>query len=203
MIPMSAPRRLMLLVILAAALSGCYMPADFQSDLRIKPDGNYNFRYQGRLIHVPLLEKLQSGPLSREELTERVAAIERDLARDAGFKEIAYIDDGAFRVRYERVGNIRRQKSYNFVRQNARILSIEMLRDGTIRIFGDKPNTQIGKRLEDRGVVMRGRFRVQTEGQVTRHNADSVRGGPAAIYVWQVDGFAKSSPSMIIGRPGG
>ena len=203
MIPMTVLRRLTLLVALAALLAGCYMPTDFQADLRIKPDGNYNFRYQGQLIHVPLLEKLQSERLSQEEESRRVTAIERDLARDAGFKEIAYVDRGTFRVRYERVGNILQQRTYYFVRQNARILAIERHKDGTIRIYGDKPNTQNGEQLEDRGIVMRGRFRVQTEGQVTRHNADSVRDGPAAIYIWQVDGFAKPSPSMIIARPGG
>ena len=40
----------------AALLAGCYLPSDFTADLRITPDGDYNFQYTGQLTYLPLLK---------------------------------------------------------------------------------------------------------------------------------------------------
>lgn len=189
-------RRLFLVALVVGVLSGCYLPMDFKADLRITATGNYNFQYQGMLVHVPLLEKISKKELSREGLTKYVAAVERDLRRDRAFEDVQYVDNGAFRVRYKKVGNILQEKTFTFVRQNARLLSLARHSNGTISITGDKPNTEIAQDLEQSGIVMRGTLRIQTEAQVVRQNADNVLSAAAPVYVWNIDGLKKPSPAL-------
>lgn len=189
-----------LLILLAVlAVTGCYLPNEFTADLRITPDGNYNFTYDGQLTYLPLLEKLDKGQMTQEETTESVKAVAQDLARDKGFQQITYGGNATFVVRYKRIGNILAEKSFTFVRLNSRLLSIERARDGAaIDIFGDKPNTEDAKRIEATGIVMRGTLRIQTEAQVERQNATEVMQVTPAVYVWKIDGVDKPSPRLVI-----
>lgn len=191
-------RRIILLALFVGAISGCYLPTDFKADLRIKADGNYNFQYQGMLVYVPLLDKIDKNELSRDALTKYVTAVEQDLQRDRNFTEVQYVDKAAFRVRYKKFGNILQEKTFNFVRQNARLLSLARHPNGTISITGDKPNTQIADELAKRGIVMRGTLRIQTEAQVVKHNADEVLTAAAPVHVWNIEGLKKPSPAMVL-----
>lgn len=195
---MTLVRRIFVLALFFGAVSSCYLPMDFKADLRIKADGNYNFQYQGMLVYVPLLEKIAKKELSRDGLTKYVTAVEQDLQRDRNFVEVQYVDKAAFRVRYKKFGNILQEKTFNFVRQNARLLSLARHPDGTISITGDKPNTQIAQELEKSGIVMRGTLRIQTEAQVVKHNADEVLSAAAPVHVWNIDGLKKPSPALIL-----
>jgi len=195
-------RRYFLIFATVLFVTGCYLPNDFTADLRITPDGNYNFSYTGNLIYLPLLEKLRKGQMSREESTQSVKVVGEDLARDKGFKEIAYAGDAIFVVRYKRIGNILAEKSFTFMRINSRLLSIERRPNGTIEIFGDKPNTEDAKRIAANGIVMRGTLRIQTEAQVERQNATDIIQVSPAVYVWKIDGVEKASPHLtIVARP--
>ena len=191
-------RRIILLALFVGAISGCYLPTDFKADLRIKADGNYNFQYQGMLVYVPLLDKIDKNELSRDALTKYVTAVEQDLQRDRNFTEVQYVDKAAFRVRYKKFGNILQEKTFNFVRQNARLLSLARHPNGTISITGDKPNTQIADELAKRGIVMRGTLRIQTEAQVVKHNTDEVLTAAAPVHVWNIEGLKKPSPAMVL-----
>lgn len=185
------------------ALGGCYLPSAFKADLRITPGGDYNFRYEGLLVHLPLLENLSGEALPEDEIERRIAAVAQDLGRDRGFEEITYLDRATFRVRYKRVGNILRERSYAFVRAGARILAIERRADGTVRVYADKPNIELAKRIEASGFRMRGRLRIQTEAPVARHNAQQIVQAAAPVYVWQVDDLDQPSPSLVFtARPG-
>ena len=182
----------------AALLAGCYLPSDFAADLRITPNGDYNFQYTGQLTYLPLLEKLGKGGLSQSETAEQVKAVTDDLARDKGFEEISYVDRATFRVRYKRVGNILREKSYTFIRINSRLLSMERRTDGTIVIFGDKPNTADAQRIAATGLVMRGQLRIQTEAQVLQQNATETLDSDPAVYIWRIDGVEQPSPRLTL-----
>ena len=193
--------RIVVAVVAAGLAGGCYMPTDFKADLRITPDGNYNFRYEGSLVYLPMLQKLDGDEPAPDARQKQIAAVEQDLARDAGFEEISYTDLATFRVRYKRVGNIVKEKTFTFVRFNSRLLTIERHPNGEVRIFADKPNTEIVQRLEDRGFAMRGQLRIQTEAKVKRHNAGAVRSASAPIYVWPIDGPKSRSPELVFRLP--
>lgn len=190
--------RRILVFVAVIFVSGCYLPNDFTADLRITPEGNYNFSYNGFLTYLPLFEKLNKGQLSQQESTESVKAVMDDLARDKGFQEITYAGTATFAVKYKRVGNILAEKSFTFVRLNSRLLSLERRPDGTIEIFGDKPNTEDAQRIAASGIVMRGTLRIQTEAQVIRQNASEVIRVNPTVYVWNIDGVEKASPRLVM-----
>lgn len=179
-------------------LAGCYLPSDFTADLRITPDGNYNFQYNGQLTYLPLLEKIEKGSLSQSETAAQVKSVTEDLARDKGFEQISYTDRGSFHVRYKHVGNILTEKTFTFVRINARLLSMERRSDGKIDIYGDKPNTADAERIAASGLVMRGQLRIQTEGEVVQQNATEVIEASPAVYIWRIDGVDKPSPRLLL-----
>jgi hypothetical protein len=185
-------------LLIVVLLVGCYLPSDFTADLRITPDGSYNFQYTGQLTYLPLLEKLDQGTLSQSETAEQVKAVTADLARDKGFEEISYLDHASFHVRYRHVGNILKEKTFTFVRINARLLSLERQPDGTVDIFGDKPNKADAERIAATGLVMRGQLRIQTEADVKQQNATEVIEATPAVYVWRIDGIDKPSPRLIL-----
>ncbi len=185
----------LLIVIL---LTGCYLPSDFTADLRITPNGNYNFQYTGQLTYLPLLEKIDKGALSQSETAEQVKAITADLARDKGFQEISYLDRASFHVRYKHVGNILKEKTFTFIRINSRLLSLERHPDGTIDIYGDKPNTADAERIAATGLVMKGQLRIQTEAVVKQQNATQVIQASPPVYVWRIDGIQQPSPRLVL-----
>jgi len=178
-------------------LTGCYLPSDFTADIRITPNGNYNFQYVGQLTYLPLLEKIQKGTLTQSETAKEVKAIAEDLARDKGFQEISYLDRASFHVRYKHVGNILQEKSFTFVRTNARLISLERNPDGTIEIYGDKPNTDNAERIAATGLVMKGQLRIQTEAQVKQQNATQVIQATPPVYVWRINDIKQPSPRLI------
>lgn len=186
-------------LVFAAVLlvAGCYLPNDFTADLRITPNGDYRFTYDGNLTYMPLMEKLRKGTLSQQESAEQVKVVSEDLARDSGFEQISYADQGTFVVRYKRVGNILREKSFNFVRLTSRLLTLERRQDGNIAIIGDKPNTEDAKRIAEAGIVMRGVLRIQTEADVLTQNATEIVRVAPPVYIWRIDGVEKASPLMI------
>lgn len=186
--------------IVAAVLfiAGCYLPNDFQADLRITPAGDYNFQFQGKLTYLPLLEKIEKSELSQQETTRQVKAVTEDLARDRGFEQISYVDRATFLVRYKRVGNILTEKSFTFVRLNSRLLSLARRPDGTVEIFGDKPNTEDAQRIAESGIVMRGTLRIQTEAEVLSQNASEVVPADPPVYIWTIEGVEQVSPLLIL-----
>lgn len=197
---MTVTRIFRFFLLFAAVLwvAGCYLPNDFTADLRITPDGNYRFTYDGRLTYLPLFDKLNKGELSQEESAAQVKAVEQDLARDSAFEQITYAGQATFVVRYKRIGNILREKSFTFVRLNSRLLMLERRQDGTIGISGDKPNTEDVKRIAEIGIVMRGVLRIQTEAEVKAQNATEVVRVAPPVYIWRIEGVEKASPAMVL-----
>jgi len=190
--------RLFLLLATVLLVTGCYLPNDFTADLRITPNGNYRFTYDGKLTYLPLLDKLNKGELSQQESAAQVKTVQEDLARDSAFEQITYAGRATFLVRYKRVGNILREKSFTFVRLNSRLLTLERRQDVSIGIFGDKPNTEDAKRIAATGIVMHGTLRIQTEAEVKVQNATEVVQVAPPVYIWRIEGVEKASPSMIL-----
>ena len=193
------PRRLLCrLAALAAAIllvSGCYLPSEYNADLRITPDGRYNFRYEGFLTSTYLLQKM-AEKIDDEALAERVGVVERDLRRDRGFSEVQYVGNGKYKVKYERHGDIDEHGSFIFVRLNARIFTVQRGEDGVIKMFGAKPDAKTVEAVESAGLKTNGIVRLQTEAQVTDHNAHQVIPGEKPVYIWNLDNLRMPSPRL-------
>tara|TARA_B100000886_G_C20380726_1_gene473817 strand:+ start:332 stop:985 length:654 start_codon:yes stop_codon:yes gene_type:complete len=196
-------------------LCGCYFPSDFDAQLQIDRSGNYIFRYNGSLTHLGLLKEINLGKLNDVGVSKKISTIQRDLARDKGFgpgsslekrvRHIQHIKDSTFRVAYKRVGDLNKERSFNFVRFNSRLLSISRVPDKSenrkrwlVKIIGDKPNNELIKALERVSLKANGRFRVQTNAMVLKHNADSFyQIKKSVVYVWNIKSLTKTPPVLI------
>tara|TARA_B100001287_G_scaffold255463_1_gene239588 strand:- start:185 stop:853 length:669 start_codon:yes stop_codon:yes gene_type:complete len=212
-------RLIWLLRLTAAAVillvCGCYLPSEFDAQLQIDRSGNYIFRYNGSLTHLGLLKELNLGTLNAGEVAKKILNIQRDLARDSGYgpgsslgkrvRHIKHMKNSTFRVAYKRTGNLKEERSFNFVRFNSRMLSISLVPDKSnirkgslIKIIGDKPNNELIKALERSNLKANGRFRIQTDAVVLRHNADSsYQTGKSVVYVWEIKSLTRTPPALI------
>jgi hypothetical protein len=203
------------LLALVLFLSGCYLPTDFEADLRISKFGNYIFTYKGKLTHLGLLRQLARKEVGEREALEKIEVIRRDLARDKGFgpgetipqraESIKHLENATFEVKYARKGNIGLEGSYTFVRFNARMLAIQRTDDTArggdfklVKVFGDRPNKELIEKLEAANLKANGRFRIQTDAVVSKHNADSQYKTPQGydVYVWNINSLKQKPPFL-------
>ena len=185
---------------LAAAflLAGCYLPVDFEADINVDEEGHYAVRYKGDIIAVTLLRKISKGEVEGDEIAKQAAIYRRDLMRDKGFKSVEHVKLARFRAVYERQGDIRADKSFDFVRSNSRFFAIHRRKDGLIEIFGDRPPKKYVDALIERGIDVRGVLRVWTKANVLQTNAPQHRDGSPAIYQWNIQSMREPLPSMIL-----
>jgi len=187
--------------LLAALLlvSGCYLPMNFEADLNIDKSGKFAFRYKGDIIALTLMRKISFGKVKGDEIAKQAEIYKRDLARDSGFTKIEHAGFARFRVEFNRQGDIRREKTFSFVRSNALFLAVKRLKDGTVEVFGDRPPKRLVDALIERGMDVRGTFRVWTNANVLRHNAPQSRpDGPQPVYQWVVKSLRDRPPSLIL-----
>lgn len=127
---------------LLLVLSSCYLPAEF------------HISYHGNLIHAGVLSTLADGEVDADDEAEKVAAIERDLARDPAFATVKYLGRATFAVTYDRRGNIYRPRYFTFVRQNSLILSISYVEtNAEITVAGGAVPSSHHQQLTDLDVV--------------------------------------------------
>ena len=188
------------LIGLLIVLSSCYLPAEFRSDVHIERSGEYRISYRGNLIHAGLLRTLAGGELDAADEPEKVAAIERDLARDPAFAQVTYLGGATFAVIYDRRGNIYRHRYFTFVRQNSLILSIGYVEEsGEITVRGGAVPSSYHQQLTELGYQVRGELRVTTDMVVKDNNADQVIGDEGTTYLWLFRAIDDPPARLVIG----
>ncbi len=190
--------RIVLFLGAAFVLTSCYLPLDFEADINIDEKGGYAVRYKGDIIAVTLLGKISKGKVKGEQIKKQAAFYQRDLARDKGFKKIEHKKFARFEAVYEHQGNILKQKSFDFIRSNARFFMIKRREDGLIEVLGDRPQKKYVDGLIERGIDTRGVLRIWTKAKVLHHNAPQVRKGSPALYQWNIRSMRDPLPSMIL-----
>ena len=180
-------------------LAGCYLPLDFEADINIDAKGRYAVRYKGDIIAVTLLGKISKGKIEgTSEIKEQAAIYRRDLMRDKSFKKVEHKKFARFGAVYEHQGDIRQEKSFDFVRSNSRFFAIHQRKDGLIEVLGDRPPKNHVDGLIERGIDTRGVLRIWTNAKVVSHNAPQVRQGSPAVYQWTIRTMRDPLPSMIL-----
>ena len=181
-------------------LSSCYLPAEFRSDIHISRNGEYRISYHGNLVHAGLLSTLADGELDTDDEAEKVAAIERDLARDPAFAKVKYLGRATFAVTYDRRGNIYHHRYFTFVRQNSLILSIAYVEDNAeITVAGGAVPSSHHQQLTELGYQVRGELRITTDMDVKDHNATEVIRDEATTYLWLFRDVADAPARFVIG----
>ncbi len=89
-------KTLLVPVLLAIFVSGCYMPIRFDAEIEIRRNGNYDFKFDGYLASVELYKGLKEEKISPEEEKKKSEIIRVDFTRDPSVKEFKYYKLGHF-----------------------------------------------------------------------------------------------------------
>jgi transposase len=192
-------KSLLLIVLLAVGVSGCYIPARFDAEINIGLDGNYKFQFEGYLAEVTLFNQLQSGKLTPEQEAEKVELLRTDFMRDSATKEFSYFKQGHFKVKWEKQGDLLRSRMVSFVRRNENMFSLIYNKNTSmVTVRGTSISKANARRLIEMGLTIRGQLRVVTDAKVLKHNAVRVKKGKGRekIYVWNIKSPSTPSPKL-------
>ncbi|WP_374334055.1 hypothetical protein, partial [Aestuariivirga sp.] len=84
--------------------SSCYVPDNFETELRITKDGSYGLTFIGVLTYAPLFGQIARGAIDEQHAKDNERMFMEALKRDDGFKQVASLGKGRYQVRYERTG---------------------------------------------------------------------------------------------------
>jgi hypothetical protein len=186
-----------------AVLAACYVPDNFQSEVRLGPTGDFALTFIGELTWAPLVRDIRDNKIDPEQLPARIAELRGDLARDPNFKSIESLGNGRFKVLYEREGHLAASQLVTFVRRNEIILQIRATPDGLVTVSGTPLKPSDAEALTDLGLKVQGEFRVTTNALVKEQNATSTQPfGIYTIYKWKIDSVFSNSPRLVMQREG-
>jgi hypothetical protein len=172
---------------LSAVLGGCYMPVRFDAEIEITRGGYYDLIFDGYMVDIGLYKGLIEGKFSPDEKRKKIESVKADFARDGSTKEFAYIEQGHFKVNWQKSGDLIRAKSVVFFRRNEKFFSISYVKKtGRVTMEGVSLSKSNAKKLFALGLNSVGQIRVKTDARVISHNATKVRNKKKAkkIYVW-------------------
>jgi hypothetical protein len=193
--------RIAAVVALTFALSSCYIPDNFHSELRLSRYGDWALTFDGDLIYAPILHDYAEGKITAENEEERNNNIYKDLVRDPAIKSMTRSGKGRFNVKYERMGRLGKVQLSALLRRDARMLALKSQEDGTIIIAGNGVKSGDAQRMAELGITMRGEFRITTDGNVVRHNATEVRQfGTYKVYIWKIENAFSPPPNLVMLR---
>ena len=192
--------RLLIVSILLVALSGCWIPENFDAKITINRDGSYTFTYDGTLTFAPALATAQHGSLSAKDEAELQKGAEQ-LRREPGFKKVDYQGKGRYRVLVEKTGN--RGEPYYFISRELKIFAVLPQADRTVTVTAVRPGQKEIQELNSIGAKIEGTLSVSVANgvQVVRQNADSepTLFGLFGSYKWQIK--SPNVEPMIVVKP--
>lgn len=192
-------KSLLLIVLLAGGLSGCYIPASFDAEINIGRGGYYKFKFEGYLAEVNMFNQLQSGKMTPAEEAAKVELLRTDFMRDSATKEFKYFKQGHFKVKWEKEGDLLRSRMVSFVRRNENMFSITYNKNTSIVSVSGTPISKANaRRLLDSGLTIKGQLRVITDARILDHNAGKVKKteGREKIYIWNIKSPMDATPSL-------
>ena len=192
--------RLLILSILLLALTGCWIPENFDTRVTINKDGSYTFTYDGTLTFGMALAAAQKGALSARDEAEFQKEGEK-LRREPGFKKVDYQGKGRYKVLFEKAGN--RGEPFYFLSQELKFFAVLPQADRTVTVTAVRPSQDAIQQLNSIGAKIEGTLSVSVASgvQVVRHNAESepVFFGLFGAYKWQIK--SPNADPMIVVKP--
>ncbi len=187
----------------ALALSGCYVPDNFQAEVRLGRTGDFALTYLGELTWAPLVRDIQQGKVSTAEIPGRVAEIENDLKRDPDFKVVKSLGEGRFKVEYRREGHLAPSQQVTFIRRNEIIMMLRASPDGRVTVNTMPIRPTDAQTLTQLGLTIHGIFHIITDGKVEQQNATTATTFKGyQLYIWKIGSAYAPSAHFVMQREG-
>ncbi len=187
-------------------LSSCYVPDHFMAELRLSQYGDYQLTFHGDLVYLPILYDYAAGRVPADKDAERQKQIRQDLVRDKSFTKVVTLGHGRFRVSYVgpltapgvRGGRLGRDELVAIIRRDSRMLTLRSLPNNEIIVAASHLKPADAKVMAEEGVAMKGEFRITTNINVIKNNAEQVRPfGRYTVYIWHIDGPSSPMPYLV------
>jgi hypothetical protein len=197
-------RPLLILLVAAVALSGCYLPARFDAEIELDRRGYYKFTFSGYMVDTRLYAALKEGKIQGAEEVEEVKKLKADIERDPDASEFGYIKQGYFKMKWQREGDLLKAKSVTFLRRNEHIFGIAYNKETRIvNMLGRSLAKSQKDQIVQAGMNSAGELRVITDTKVVSHNADEVKDFPARspstkVYIYRIPNIYRATPQMQI-----
>lgn len=180
--------------IVAAAtlvLAGCLLPEKFNASVSVRPDGTYNFKYQGTGVHMLSAQEIKrNGSLSAKSDEYAKKDISR-FANDPGVKKLIYKGAGRYDVSIDSDLKIESDLKPGQKPRILNIVSLSKSKDGVFTL--STPPLKKGDRndLVNIGVKVSGLLEVSLppNAKVLQHNANGSPGLFSKVYSWKISGY--------------
>ncbi len=173
---------------IAALLTGCFIPENFEASVMVNKDGSYRFTYDGTLTFAPALAATMEGPLSKKDEADFEKLVE-ELKKESGFKKVKYLGKGRYKVFVEKSGKA--GEPYYFLSSGMKVFSVKPQQDNSIDISAAQFNKSDLDGLKSIGAKVNGILTVSVETgvNVIKHNAQSepMLFGLFGGYEWEIN----------------
>ena len=180
--------------------SSCFIPDQYESEIRLARDGSYGITFIGILTYAPLYGQIARGEIDPEHAKANEQMFLEQLKRDDGFKEVRSLGRGRYQVRYERTGRFAgSHQMATFVSRQEPIFRIRTTEDDLVEVNGSGQGNIYADKLEQVGLKSQGLFRIVTDMEVTKHNAQFIRKSTTpgfTMYDWQLRSFRDPPPRL-------
>jgi hypothetical protein len=181
-------------------LVSCFVPDQYEAEIRLSRDGSYGITFIGILTYAPLFGQIARGQIDPEHAKENERMFLEQLKRDDAFKEVTSLGRGRYQVRYERTGRFAgSHQQVTFVSRQEPIFRIRTTEDGRVEVNGSGQGNRYAASLEEVGLKSQGLFRVVTDMDVTQQNAHFKRASPTpgyTMYDWRLRSFRDPPPHL-------
>ncbi len=118
-------KRLCASLFCAALLASCFVPDQYETEIRLSKDGSYGITFICILIYAPLYGQIIRGNIDEAHAKENDRMFLEQLKRETAFKEVAGLGRGRYRVRYELEGRFAgSHQSVTFVTRQSPIFRV-------------------------------------------------------------------------------
>ena len=197
---MNFVKRLIAVAFCLTLAASCFVPDNFETELRVTKDGSYGITFIGVLTYAPLFGQIARGAIDEQHAKDNERMMMETLKRDDGFKQVTSLGKGRYQVRYERTGRFAgAHQQVTFVSRQEPIFRVRTTETATVEINGSGQGRVYAKQLGEVGLKTQGLFRVVTDMEVTENNAQFSRQSPTPgfmIYDWRVRNFTDIPPHL-------
>ena len=187
-------------LVCAAALSSCFVPDQYETEIRLTRDGSYGITFVGILTYAPLFGQIARGQIDSAHADDSIQKFLEQLKRDSAFKEVMSLGRGRFQVRYERTGKFAgSHQMVTFVNRQEPIFRVLTTENGEVKVNGSGQGNMYAAKLEEVGLKSQGLFRIVTDMPVKESNAQFKRASVTpgfTMYDWRPRSFPRSAAEV-------
>lgn len=195
-------------------LAGCLLtPGKFTSRLVINADRSFTYSYVGE-VHALDPEQMKpgkdaAGADDKRKAEVKARAIADALSKEAGYRSVRYLGDGAFAIDYQVSGTLTHNFIYPFNLDGQAIVpfvAVELRGNGTVRVkapgFANQSKDELGPMsgAADSSDKLDGTFVLETDAELVSANNEEGPGtaGSRKTLTWKVSPLTRDAPTAVL-----